>query len=800
MGFEDVDTTRMSYLLQIKTQLGTVVKELHLSSFPVKIGRAAGSTIVLTDQSVSANHGEVDWRDGKLVYTDLDSVNGTTCSGRRVKSFTIEGEATLQIADYRLHFIPELDELLEKTQSIVLPRAGFSWSRWFPAGVGFAVIAFIFGIGATFNWFGFSGSLDLSSPHSIQQLKKGIYEVVIDKIEDASIVYKDKAAFDLIPFKTKRDKYIGIGTAFSVKSGEFITAAHVLTVDFGKLPQKYYLRDDEGKTHPIKEILRYSTRLDLAVFSLETSPAKPLTLKLAPKYQEGETVYTVGNAQGEGISVRSGNIASFTPETESGMWKFIRFSAPASPGNSGGPLLNAAGAVTGVITMKNGSENLNYALPIEMLGKLNPKRAHFFAKSAEHESNQQLLETDEFYVDLPKTIHSLASAYSDGSFEKTVERRKRFESKFESNLFPKEKRFSQYLRSQDYRAMISEVDIGTNGTWATKEQKISSFQVSGDRKLYFGVFGDSVMHFNLEKRTDQTLANFISNPKEIMDTVITTVKWGRTVGTAKAEILSYGEPQEKEVWKDPYGRSWMLFTWRTQFDRQVHSLNCLPYPSGLDCLWSYEGSSLERFRKYYWKVEAPRYLFSYEGRVEDWIAFLTDPALSSYRPDFFKDVSVKSLAKKIEFFSPQGYQTEFNFEKLGEQSYLSVALGFPVQGPSSLQIHRLTFMPDANKPERQTVSMAFEPLPEHPAEYKATWAQMDPSRAPFNGVLIPQDSNQKSMFVRPVSKLGRSPSSESGASSPQTKLLFTCMSSMAESKTNFLRQCRGFVERTKLHY
>ncbi|NDD91414.1 FHA domain-containing protein, partial [bacterium] len=780
----------MAYFLQIKNSHGSVVQEIHLSSLPVKIGRSAHNDIVLTDKRVSALHGELFLKDGKLFYLDRSSANGTFCSGKKISEIEIEGEVALQLGDHYFHFVPEADELLEETRVLSPHRRHGSWRL----GLSVAAALVVTGLGFYLAKSAFFGAMNLSKPSSIQKLKKGIFEVVIDKIEDSNVAYKDKSAFELIPFKIRNDKYSSIGTAFSVQPGEFITAAHVLSVDFGKLPLKYYLRDDEGKTYPIKEILRYSTRLDLAVFSLESAPEKPLTLEVASSYQEGETVYTVGNAQGEGISVRSGNIASFTPETESGLWKFIRFSAPASPGNSGGPLLNASGAVTGIITMKNGSENLNYALPVEMLTKLEPQRAHFFSKHSENEANQQLLETDEFHVVLPKSVEALASAYSDASFQKVSERRKRFESKFEANLFPKEKLISQYLRNQDYNAFISELDVGSTGRWSTKEQKMSGLQVSGDRKLYFGMFGASVMHLNLEKKRDQTLADFLSRPQEIMDTVVTAVKWSRTVGSAKAEILSYGEPSEREVWKDSYGRSWLLFTWRTHFDRQAHSLNCLPYPSGVDCLWSYDETSRERLRKYYWKVDASRYLFSYDGRVEDWVSFLTDPALDSYRPEFFKGVTVKTAGKKVEFQAQGGFKTAFYFDKLSENSYMSVGVGLSVHGPLGMEIHRLAFMPDSNKPERKSVSLAFEPLPDHPAEYKASWAQMDPMRAPFNGVVIPQDSNQKSMLVREWKPLARAPSS-TGEPTPRSKLIFSCQSSIAENQSQFQRECRGFAAR-----
>src|SRR5581483_8096915 len=75
-------------------------------------------------------------------------------------------------------------------------------------------------------------------------------------------------------------------------------------------------------------------------------------------------VYAVGNALGTGVVIRDGLYTSDTPEDENGRWKWMRFSAAASPGNSGGPLLDQDGKVIGVVLMKSPNENLNYALPI----------------------------------------------------------------------------------------------------------------------------------------------------------------------------------------------------------------------------------------------------------------------------------------------------------------------------------------------------------------------------------------------------------------------------------------------------
>jgi serine protease Do len=75
-------------------------------------------------------------------------------------------------------------------------------------------------------------------------------------------------------------------------------------------------------------------------------------------------VLAVGNAFGEGVVIRDGLYTSATDEDQDGRWKWIRFSAAASPGNSGGPLLDGDGKVIGIVIGKSPNENLNYSLPI----------------------------------------------------------------------------------------------------------------------------------------------------------------------------------------------------------------------------------------------------------------------------------------------------------------------------------------------------------------------------------------------------------------------------------------------------
>ena len=136
------------------------------------------------------------------------------------------------------------------------------------------------------------------------------------------------------------------------------------------------LRRSDGSVFAIDHILQYSQHEDFVVFSLLNDPA-PAGFAVNREPKLDDPVLAVGNALGEGIVIRDGLFTSETAEEQDGKWKWIRFSAAASPGNSGGPLLDGEGRVIGVVIGKSPNENLNYSLPITQVLDADRAKAHF---------------------------------------------------------------------------------------------------------------------------------------------------------------------------------------------------------------------------------------------------------------------------------------------------------------------------------------------------------------------------------------------------------------------------------------
>ncbi|HET7364692.1 MAG TPA: trypsin-like peptidase domain-containing protein [Burkholderiales bacterium] len=118
---------------------------------------------------------------------------------------------------------------------------------------------------------------------------------------------------------------------------------------------------------------------DLAVLQARDIPddLKAATLRSAKHLTEGEHVTAVGFPYGIGPSVSHGVISGLhrqyhSPQGDRVLKELIQFDAAANPGSSGGPLVNAAGEVIGIVTAilapseKAGFAGIAFAVPIEI--------------------------------------------------------------------------------------------------------------------------------------------------------------------------------------------------------------------------------------------------------------------------------------------------------------------------------------------------------------------------------------------------------------------------------------------------
>ena len=110
--------------------------------------------------------------------------------------------------------------------------------------------------------------------------------------------------------------------------------------------------------------------VDMNSLSKDTAAAiKVATLGNSDEVQAGEIAIAIGNALGYGQSVTVGYISAVNREVtiEDQTMTLLQTDAAINPGNSGGALLNAAGEVIGINSVKYASaevEGMGYAIPI----------------------------------------------------------------------------------------------------------------------------------------------------------------------------------------------------------------------------------------------------------------------------------------------------------------------------------------------------------------------------------------------------------------------------------------------------
>jgi len=155
-----------------------------------------------------------------------------------------------------------------------------------------------------------------------------------------------------------------IGTGFAVSPTEVITARHIV-IDADSIQ----IRGFDGEDHTAV-VVGTDARTDLALLRLEgTLP--PTILGASVDLRVGDTVLAVGNPYGLGHSLSVGVVGhrgrKLSVDASDGpRVNFLQLSIPLNPGNSGGPIFNAAGEVIGVLSGTHTQcQAIAFAVPVE---------------------------------------------------------------------------------------------------------------------------------------------------------------------------------------------------------------------------------------------------------------------------------------------------------------------------------------------------------------------------------------------------------------------------------------------------
>lgn len=162
----------------------------------------------------------------------------------------------------------------------------------------------------------------------------------------------------------------GFGTGFFVSTnGILVTSAHVV-----EGADVIALYDSKAGKAIEARVLSIDSSNDVAVLKADIK-SKPIPLAAKFNQVRGEEVLTLGypspSVQGAEQKATFGRINATTGVQDD--IRFTQVDLPIQPGNSGGPLMNTRGEVTGIITatIRESSgvsmQNVNYALKIDYL-------------------------------------------------------------------------------------------------------------------------------------------------------------------------------------------------------------------------------------------------------------------------------------------------------------------------------------------------------------------------------------------------------------------------------------------------
>ena len=492
-------------------------------------------------------------------------------------------------------------------------------------------------------------SLDASLLPAIQA---ATFEVVAAKPTQDPLRYEQPLPLDLLPFQERNDQYHSIGTAFAIGNGRYVTAAHVLLSGVDSLWGQPALRDNRGRVYAIAKVHKFSLEKDFVEFTLAEQPNEAaLAVETAPV--PGQAVYSVGNAYGTGVVIRDGLYTSDTPEQQDGRWKWMRFSAPASPGNSGGPLVDAAGRVIGVVLAKSPNENLNYALPMALVRDA-PDGVAAIDQRIGYQFDvfdSTLADTLQTRFALPLPLADFFRAYSQRTNAWFEAQLAKLLAKEPARMFPGGAGTDELLHSiptmRDFPKIVAR---DGSGKWGIAGEEKEDYRLGANGYVTVGSYGKNFL-FHLRRPDDVPAARLYGDAAVPMDLLLRAGFLKRQVANQNIQVTSLGQPRSAVRHIDAWGRGWRLWEWPLPYANAVLVVAALPVPDGYVGIARYAAASQAYDQLINTRALADFTYANYDGTLAQWQEFLRDPSLL---PAALRDTRLRvDYGRRFEYASPR---------------------------------------------------------------------------------------------------------------------------------------------------
>ncbi len=188
---------------------------------------------------------------------------------------------------------------------------------------------------------------------------------------EASVIYEK--AISSVVFITVIDGKGGLFTGSGVimrPDGIIATNYHVID---GAISARILLRN--GDSYDDIAVVDSDEKKDIAILKIKAMNLPAIALADSDTLKIGSNVYAIGAPRGLTGTLSSGIVSSLRPisEVDSSMsgFRIIQFTAPISPGSSGGALLDDYGRLIGLtFASRTESQNLNLAIPVNYVAPL----------------------------------------------------------------------------------------------------------------------------------------------------------------------------------------------------------------------------------------------------------------------------------------------------------------------------------------------------------------------------------------------------------------------------------------------
>ena len=583
-----------------------------------------------------------------------------------------------------------------------------------------------------------------------QRVRAATFEVVQLKPDDGAVTYERPLPMELIPYQQRVDKYRSIGTAFAIAPDRFVTAAHVIKVGMGSQFGPPVLRDAAGEVYAIDRVIKFSQEEDFVEFSLQRPPGnlKPLATAGVPPLND--PVFAVGNALGQGIVIRDGVFTSETPEEKEGRWKWLRFTAAASPGNSGGALIDKNGKVVGVVLRKSESENLNYAVPMKRVTDASEKEGN-----ADTQANFRLpiLDASETSsaqnrMPLPKSLADFYSSLLSFALSDLTRGDAQLMEHNKDRFFPQSKSATELLKQVSRSPFPRRIQEAPDRRWvAASPKEIQTAQLDHNGYVRYGAG-----MFEVRAPDDVKLAALYGDSKVFMDLMLRSgYDVRRRIGSDPVKVTSLGKAREEFTHADSYGRTWHFQVWSIPFDDVTTISMSLPTPEGLVAMFAVGPSGAKDLLVHQQELLSNFVWVTFEGTLPRWREFL---GIKSVQPQVFSRVTldIDPAYQRVRFHSPR-CDLELTPDVVGltEDSILTLNFSFFKDGDSVVwDVGGLALGEGPRHKNAVDMRRYQRPDPDLPQGFQATWGKITAGEFPFNGVASDANGGKTITATAPI--------------------------------------------------